>query len=94
MAMIIHICPPHHGPPVAKLFMTGSAKTTKTETYLIAQDYSCTPEVSMHSVSTAQCEWVCFSGGHFADPVMSQLKNGVYIEGTDWLAMSWNCCHC
>ena len=34
----------------------------------------------MHSVSTAQCEWVCFSGGHFADPVhvMSRLKNGAY----------------
>ena len=23
----------------------------------------------MHSVSTAQCERVCFSGGHFANPV-------------------------
>ena len=40
----------------------------------IAQDYSYTQEVSMHSVSTARCEWVCFSGGDFADPVMSQLR--------------------
>ena len=58
--------------------MTGSAKTshvrTKTEIHFITQDYSYTQEVSMHSVSTAQCEWVCFSGGHFADPVMSRIK--------------------
>ena len=44
---------------------------TKTEIHFIAQDHSYTQEVSMHSVSTAQCEQVCFSGGHFADPVMS-----------------------
>ena len=31
-------------------------------------------EVSVYSVSTAQCKRVCFSGGHFADPVMSQLR--------------------
>ena len=60
--------------------MTGSGKTshvrirTKSEIHFIAQDYSYTQEVSMHSVSTAQCEWVCFSGGHFADPVMSWLR--------------------
>ena len=29
--------------------------------------------VSMHSVSTAQCDQVCFSGGDFADHVMSWL---------------------
>ena len=29
---------------------------------------------SIHSVSTAQCERVCFSGEHFSDPVMSQLR--------------------
>ena len=57
----------------------GSAKTsTKTEIHFIAQDYnyirSYTQEVSMHSVSTTQCEWVCFSGGDFADPVMSRLR--------------------
>ena len=28
----------------------------------------------MHSVSTVQCILVCFSGGHFANPVMSRLK--------------------
>ena len=28
----------------------------------------------MHTVSTVQCEEVCFSGGHLADPVMSQLR--------------------
>ena len=58
--------------------MTGSAKTshvrTKNEIHFIAQDYSYTQEVSMHSVSTAQCERICFSGGHFANPVMSWLR--------------------
>ena len=44
-----------------------------------------TQEVSMHSVSTDQCERVCFSGGHFADPVMSQLKNGIYRAPIGWL---------
>ena len=55
--------------------MTGSAKTshvrTKSEIHFIAQDYSYTQEVSMHSV---QCERVCYSEGHFANPVMSQLR--------------------
>ena len=49
-------------------YVTGSAKAshvrTKTEIHFIAQDYSYTQEVFMHSISTAQCEWVCFSGGH------------------------------
>ena len=58
--------------------VTGFVKTlhvrTKTEIYFIAQDYSYTQELSMHSVSTAHCEPVCFSGGHFANPVMSQLR--------------------
>ena len=56
--------------------MTKSAKidhvgAAKTEIHFIAQDYSYTQELSMHhSVSTVQCELVCFSGGgHFADPV-------------------------
>ena len=57
------------------VFVTGSAKTsyvrTKTEIQFIIQDHCYTQEVSMDSVSTAQCEWVCFSGGNFADhPVM------------------------
>ena len=30
----------------------------------------------MHSASTVQCELVCFSGGNFANPVISQLKHG------------------
>ena len=30
-----------------------------------------TQELSMHSVSTGKCERVCFSGGNFADPMMS-----------------------
>ena len=29
----------------------------------------------MCSISTAQCEQVCFSGGHFANPVMSRLRD-------------------
>ena len=44
------------------------------QNHFIAQDYRYTQEVYMHSVSTAQCGRVCFSGGHFADPVMSQLR--------------------
>ena len=28
----------------------------------------------MHSVSTVQCELVCFSGGNFANPVVSRLR--------------------
>ena len=60
------------------MHVTGFTKTShvhiKTEIHFIAQDYSYTQEVSIHDVSTAQCEWVCFSGRHFADPVMSQLR--------------------
>ena len=60
------------------MYVTGSAKTshvcTKTENHFIAQDYSYTQEVSMHSVSTARCEQVCFSGGHFDNPVMLRLR--------------------
>ena len=41
----------------------------------------------MHSVSTLQCELVSFSGGHFADPMMSQLK-----EWCLWRApIGWPC---
>ena len=32
------------------------------------------PSIQMHSVSTVQCKLVCFSGGHFVDPVVSQLR--------------------
>ena len=40
------------------------------------------------SVSTAQCD--CFSGGHFADPVMvTIIKNGVYIE--PGAPIGWSC---
>ena len=71
--------------------MTGTAKTshvcTKTEIHFIAQDHSYTQEVSMRSVSTAQCEQVCFSEGHFANPVMSQLR-----EWHLWSApIAWPC---
>ena len=38
----------------------------------------------MHSVSTVQCERVCYSGGHFVDPVMSRFKRMAPIEGTNW----------
>ena len=71
--------------------VTGSAKTshvrTKTEIHFIAQDYSYTQEVPMHSVSTAQCEWVYFSGGHFADPVMSWLREW-YLQSAP---IGWPC---
>ena len=41
----------------------------------------------MHSVSTAQCEQVYFSGEHFANPVMSQLR-----EWCLWRApIGWPC---
>ena len=48
----------------------------KTEIHFIAQDHS------MHTVSTAQCEQVCFCGGHFADPVMSQLREWHLVMDT------------
>ena len=55
--------------------MTGSGKSlhlhTKSEFNFIAQDNSYTKDLSIHSVSTVQC---CFSGGLFADPVMSRLR--------------------
>ena len=68
--MVSHICGYH-------TYVTVSAKTdhvrTKTEITFIARGHSYTQELSMHSVSTIQCERVCFSGGHFADPVVSRL---------------------
>ena len=67
-----------HRYQVSVPYVTGSPKTshvhTKTKIHFIAQDYSYTQEVSMHSVSTAQCERVCFSEGDFANPVMSRLR--------------------
>ena len=58
--------------------MTGSGKSlhlhTKSEFNFITQDNNYTKDLSIHSVSTAQCQLVCFSGGHFADPVMSWLR--------------------
>ena len=58
-------------------YVTVSAKTdhvsTKSEITFIAQEHSY-QQLSMHSISTVQCEQVCFSGGHFADPVMSWLR--------------------
>ena len=46
----------------------------KLNTFIAQEHSGYTQELSMHSVSTGQCEWVCFSGGHFADPVMSRLR--------------------
>ena len=40
----------------------------------IAQDHSYAQELSMHSVSTIQCELICFPGGHFADHVIITIK--------------------
>ena len=60
------------------MYVTGSRKSlylrTKSEINFIAQDNSYTKDLSIHSVSTVQCYLVCFSGGHFADPVMSRLR--------------------
>ena len=62
------------------IYVTGSAKTShvriKIEIHFIAQaqDYSYTQEVSIHSVSNAQCQWISFSGGDFANPVISWLR--------------------
>ena len=42
--------------------------------HFTAQNYSYAQELSMYNVSTGQCELVCFSGGHFANPVMSGLR--------------------
>ena len=48
-------------------YLTGPEITshvcTKTEIHFIAQDYSYSQEVSMHSVSTVQCELVTFVEG-------------------------------
>ena len=42
-------------------------------------------ELSMHSVSTVQCELVCFSVKYFTDPVT--IKRMTPIEGTNWVIM-------
>ena len=74
------------------IFVAGFPKTlhfhTKAEIHFIAQDYSYTQELFMHCVSTGQCEQVCFSGGHFANPVMSRLREwhlyrGHQLDGHD-----------
>ena len=55
--------------------LSGFAKTlhirTKTEIHFIAQDYSYTQKLFMHSVSSVQCELIYFSG---ANPIVSQLR--------------------
>ena len=80
------------------IIVTVSAKTdhvrTKTEIAFIAQEHSYTQELSMHSVSTVQCERVCFSGGHFSDPVMSWLREWRLWRAPIGPAMTWNCSHC
>ena len=47
----------------------------------------------MHSVSTDQCERVCFSGQHFADPVMSRLREWRQWRAPIGPAITWNCSH-
>ena len=77
------------------IYVTGSAKIshvrTKTEIILLHKIIaSYIREISIHSVSTAQCDQVCFSGD-FADPVMSHARLREWhlaIEGTNWVAMS------
>ena len=49
----------------AKINCTGA----KADIHFIVQDYSY--NISIHNVSIGQCEEVCCSGGHFADPVKS-----------------------
>ena len=57
------------------IYVTESAKIdhvgAKTVFYFIAQACSWTQE--LHNVSIGQCKLVCFSGGHFADPVKPQM---------------------
>ena len=76
-------------------YVTGSPKTshvrTKTEIHFIAQYYSYTQEVSMHSISTAQCEQVCFSGGHFANPVMSRTREWPLYRAPIGWPSGWLC---
>ena len=65
-------------------YVTASAQSSTFAQKIIAtlKNY-----ISMHSVSTLQCELVSFSGGHFADPMMSQLK-----EWCLWRApIGWPC---
>ena len=45
-----------------------------SQIHFTAQNYSYAQELSIYNVSTGQCELVCFSGGHFANPVMSELR--------------------
>ena len=58
------------------LYVTESVNTfaQKLKSILLYVASSYTQELSIYSVSTVQYELVCFSGGHFANPVMSQLK--------------------
>ena len=64
-------------------YVTGSAQSSP----FAQKDYSYTQKLSVHSVSTLQCELVSFSGGHFANPMMSQLK-----EWCLWRApIGWVC---
>ena len=44
----------------------------------------------MHSVSTVQCELVCFPGGHFADHVIITIKRMAPYGGANWMA--WTAC--
>ena len=56
--------------------VTGFAKNPPLSRKNLDQFY-CT-RLSMDTVSTVQYKLVCFSGGEFADPVMSRLKYSTY----------------
>ena len=47
----------------------------------------------MHSVSSVQCKQVCFSGGHFANPVMSRLTEWRLYRAPIGPPMTRNCSH-
>ena len=73
------------------VYVTGSTKTshvrTKIEIHFIAQDYSYTQEVSMHSVSTPISVGLLFWKG-FCRPCNVTVKRMAPIEGTNCVAMS------
>ena len=63
--------------PCVQIIIQQCAKTIKTEKYCTI---AILKKLSMHSISTDHSELVCFSGGHFANPVVSCFKriNGTY----------------
>ena len=50
------------------------------------------PHQSIATLKNCLCEQVCFSGGHFAEPVMSRLREWHLLRAPIGPA-TWNCSH-